>query len=50
MYAQSMPIDTSVPAMALARGAPSPPFHNCSTKCIKGRGPEHEYACPEHAW
>ena len=26
-----------------------PPFPNCNTECIKGRGPEHEYACPEHA-
>ena len=30
------------------RGAP-PPFPKCNTECIKGRGPEHEYACPEHA-
>ena len=49
MHAQSVPMDSSVPAMALARGAPPPPFPNCNTECIKGRGPEHEYACPEHA-
>ena len=76
--AQSVPTDTSVPATALAPGAPpptpsstqgasrvgyirnrpmhaqsvpmrTPPFPNCNTECIKGRGPEHEYACPEHA-
>ena len=27
----------------------TPRFPNCNTECIKGRGPEHEYACPEHA-
>ena len=45
MHAQSVPMDASVPAMALAQGAP--PLPNCNTECFKGRG--HEYACPEHA-
>ena len=45
--AQGIPIDTSLPAMALAPGAPPPPSFN--TWCIQGRGPEHESACPEHA-
>ena len=48
MHAQSVSMDSSVPAMALARGAP-PPFPNCNAECIQGRGPEDEYACPQHA-
>ena len=46
--AQSIPIDTSPPAMALAEGAPPPP--SCNTGCIKGWGQEQDYACPEHAY
>ena len=46
--AQSIPMDTSVPAMALAPGAPPPPSYN--TGCIKGWVQEQAYACPERAY
>ena len=47
--AQSIPIDTSVPAMALAPGAPPPP-PSFNTGCIKGWLQEQAYACPERAY
>ena len=47
--AQSIPINTSVPAMALALGAPPPPSFN--TGCIKGWVQEEQaYACLERAY
>ena len=46
----SMPTDTSVPAMALSPGALPPPPPTCNTGCSKGWGQKHEYACPEDAY
>ena len=46
--AQRIPIDTSVPSMALAPGAPPPP--SVTAGCIKGWVQEQAYACPERAY
>ena len=45
--AGGIPSDTSVPAMALPRGA-SPP--SCNTGCNRGWAQKQNYACPKHAY